>query len=112
MNCLFCSIINGEIPSNKVYDDGVCYAFHDINPQAPTHVLIVPKIHVESADGITEDNSAVISHIFETIPKIAKLLGLTNGYRVITNVGADGCQSVKHLHFHILGGKTLSETMG
>jgi len=112
MDCLFCSIIKGEIPSKKVYEDEVCYAFADINPQAPIHVLVVPKAHVSSVDEINEENSGIISHIFTKIPEIAKLLGLTNGYRVITNVGDDGCQSIKHLHFHVLGGKKLSENMG
>ena len=112
MDCLFCSIIKGEIPSKKVYEDEVCYAFADINPQAPIHVLVVPKAHVSSVDEINEENSGIISHIFTKITEIAKLLGLTNGYRVITNVGDDGCQSVKHLHFHVLGGKKLSENMG
>lgn len=111
MNCLFCSIINGEIPSKKVYEDDSCFAFSDINPQAPVHCLVVPKLHIESADMITPANSAAVSAIFEAIPKIAKELGLGNGYRVITNIGEDGCQSVKHLHFHILGGKKLPENM-
>ena len=111
MDCLFCKIIAGEIPSSKVWDDGLCYAFKDINPQAPVHVLVVPKSHIESADGVNEENSHYVSHIFECIPKIAKELGLENGYRVITNCGEDGAQSVKHLHFHILGGKKLSENM-
>jgi histidine triad (HIT) family protein len=111
MDCLFCSIINGDIPSSKVYEDEYCYAFRDINPQAPVHCLIVPKTHVASADEITEDTSALVAHIFTVIPNIARALGLENGYRVITNVGEDGCQSVKHLHFHLVGGKKLSETM-
>ena len=112
MDCLFCKIIKGEIPSGKVYEDGVCYAFRDINPQAPVHVLVVPKEHIGSADEITADNAAALAHIFSVIPTIAREAGLTNGYRVITNVGEDGCQSVKHLHFHILGGAKLSENMG
>ena len=111
MNCLFCKIINGDIPSARVYEDDMIYAFKDINPMAPVHVLIVPKIHVASADGIDEDNSAYVAHIFEMIPYIAKELGLKNGYRVITNCGDDGCQSVKHLHFHLLGGEKLSERL-
>ena len=112
MDCLFCSIIKGDIPSSKVYEDDSCYAFLDINPQAPVHCLVVPKIHIESADSISTENSKSISHIFEVIPTIAKELGLADGYRVITNIGENGCQSVKHLHFHILGGKKLSENMG
>ena len=110
-DCLFCKIIAGEIPSKKVYEDDAVYAFYDIAPMAPVHVLVVPKLHIASADGITAENSTFVSRIFEAIPKIAALEGLTNGYRVITNCGEDGCQSVKHLHFHILGGKKLPETM-
>lgn len=111
MDCLFCSIVKGEIPSKKVYEDDMVYAFRDIYPMAPTHVLIVPKCHIQSADEVTEENSPYVAHIFEVIPKIAKAEGLTNGYRVITNCGEDGCQSVKHLHFHLLGGKKLPESM-
>ena len=111
MDCLFCSIIKGDIPSTKVYEDEAVYAFRDINPQAPTHVLVVPKTHISSADAVNEENSASVAKIFETIPKIAKADGLDKGYRVITNIGEHGCQSVKHLHFHILGGKQLSEKM-
>ena len=112
MNCIFCSIINGDIPSKKVFEDENVYAFLDINPQAPVHALVVPKAHITSADDITANNSSVIAKIFEAIPKIATELGLKNGYRIISNVGEDGCQSVKHIHFHILGGKKLSENMG
>ena len=112
MDCLFCAIIRGEIPSKKVYEDESCYAFLDINPQAPVHCLVVPKCHISSADEISSENAAVIADIFTAIPKIADLLGLEHGYRIISNVGEDGCQSVKHIHFHILGGKKLSETMG
>ena len=111
MDCLFCAIIAGDIPSKKVYEDDNCYAFLDINPQAPCHCLIVPKKHIASADEITEENSLSVARIFEAIPKIAKILGLENGYRIISNVGEDGCQSVKHIHFHILGGKKLPENM-
>ena len=109
--CLFCKIIAGEIPSSKVYEDENVYAFRDINPQAPVHVLVVPKEHIGSADEITPENSALVARLFEAIPKIAKAEGLANGYRVITNCGEDGCQSVKHLHFHVLGGKKLPEEM-
>ena len=111
MDCLFCAIIRGDIPSKKVYEDDWCYAFHDIAPQAPTHCLVVPKEHIASADAVTEENSSAVAKIFEAIPKIANELGLDNGYRVVSNIGEDGCQSVKHLHFHILGGKKLSENM-
>ncbi len=111
MDCLFCKIIAGDIPSSKVYEDENIYAFNDINPQAPVHILIVPKQHICCADAIDSSNSAVVAHIFEAIPKIAATVGLTNGYRVITNCGEDGCQSVKHLHFHLVGGTKLSEQM-
>ncbi len=110
-NCLFCKIIRGEIPSGKVYEDDDVYAFSDIAPQAPVHILAVPKEHIASLDEVTSDNSSSVARIMEAIPKIAAAAGLANGYRVITNIGEDGCQSVKHLHFHILGGKKLSEDM-
>ena len=109
--CLFCKIIAGEIPSTKVYEDETVYAFRDINPQAPTHVLVVPKVHIEDCNGITPENSGVIAHIFEVIPQIAQAEGLTGGYRVVSNCGADAGQTVQHLHFHILGGKTLALEM-
>ena len=111
MNCLFCKIIAGEIPSAKVYEDELCFAFRDINPQAPTHILVVPKAHIESMNGISAENSAVVAHIFEVIPKIAEAEGLANGYRVVSNCGPDAGQTVFHLHFHILGGKTLALEM-
>lgn len=111
MDCLFCKIIAGEIPSAKVYENEYVYAFKDINPMAPVHVLVVPKEHICCADEVNTDNSIYVAKIFEAIPEIAKQLGLTNGYRIINNCGEDGCQSVKHLHFHILGGKKLPETL-
>lgn len=111
MDCLFCSIIAGDIPSARVYEDENVFAFRDINPQAPVHILIVPKKHICCADAINAENSIAVAHIFEAIPKIAAASGLVNGYRVITNCGEDGCQSVKHLHFHLLGGRKLPETM-
>ena len=111
MNCLFCKIIAGDIPSTKVYEDELVYAFRDIAPQAPTHILVVPKIHVEDVNGITAENSAVIAHIFTVIPQIAKAENLENGYRVVSNCGADDGQTVQHLHFHILGGKKLALEM-
>lgn len=111
MDCLFCAIVKGDIPSTKVYDDEKVYAFRDINPQAPTHILVIPKEHIPSVDGINESNSAVVAHIFECIPKIAKEEGLKDGYRVVSNCGDHACQSVKHLHFHILGGKQLADSM-
>ena len=111
MDCLFCEIIKGNIPSTKVYEDDVCYAFRDINPQAPTHVLVVPKVHIADCNGITSENAAVAAHIFTVIPASAKAEGLTGGYRVVSNCGADAGQTVQHLHFHILGGKTLALEM-
>ena len=111
MDCIFCKIIAGEIPSKKVYESDNVLAFHDINPQAPVHIIVIPKQHIKSADEINKFNSAMIANIFESIPEIAKLAGLENGYRVITNCGSDGCQSVEHIHFHVLGGKKLSESM-
>lgn len=110
-DCLFCKIIAGTIPSTKVYEDELCYAFRDIAPQTPTHILVVPKAHIDSVNGITANNSAVVAHIFEVIPAIAKAEGLENGYRVVSNCGGDAGQTVFHLHFHILGGKALSLEM-
>ena len=110
-NCLFCKIIAGVIPSTKVYEDETVLAFRDIAPQAPTHILVIPKTHIPSVDGITAENSAVVAHIFEVIPAIAKAENLTGGYRVVSNCGADAGQTVHHLHFHILGGKTLGLQM-
>ncbi len=112
MSCLFCKILAGEIPSTEVYSDEKVYAFKDIAPQAPVHVIVIPREHIESADCITGENSAAVAAVFESIPKVAAACGLTNGYRVITNIGEDGCQSVKHLHFHVLGGKKLPEELG
>ena len=111
MDCLFCKIIAGDIPSAKVYEDELVYAFRDIAPMAPVHVLIVPKVHMASANEVTAENSGYVARIFEVIPQIAAAEGLDNGYRVITNCGEDGCQSVKHLHFHLLGGKKLPDQM-
>ena len=110
-NCLFCKIIAGEIPSSKVYEDDEVLAFRDINPQAPTHILVIPKAHIESCNGITADNSAVVARIFEVIPQIAKAEGLVDGYRVVSNCGEHAGQTVHHLHFHILGGKQLTVEM-
>jgi histidine triad (HIT) family protein len=110
-NCLFCKIIAGTIPSTKVYEDDRILAFRDIAPQAPDHILVIPKEHIPSVDGITAENSAVVAHIFETIPAIAKAEGLENGYRVVSNCGEHAGQTVHHLHFHILGGKQLALEM-
>lgn len=107
MDCLFCKIAAGEIPSKKVYEDADMLAFHDINPEAPVHVLVIPKTHIGSMDVVNAANSAVVAKIFEKIPEIAKAAGIVNGYRVISNCGHDAGQSVPHLHFHILGGKEL-----
>ena len=111
-DCIFCKIAAGEIPSNKVYEDDRIIAIHDINPMAPVHVLIIPKEHISSANAVTEENCDIIGHLFSKIPAVAKELGLENGYRVITNCGEDGCQSVMHIHFHLLGGKKLTVNMG
>ncbi len=111
MSCIFCSIVKGDIPSKKVYEDEVCYCFLDINPQANVHALVVPKAHIGSLDEINCENSLTVAKIFEAIPKIASLLSLGDGYRVVSNIGDNGRQSVRHLHFHILGGEQLSENM-
>ena len=108
MDCLFCKIAAGQIPSNKVYEDDQVLAFYDIDPQAPVHFLVIPKEHISGADAITADNSAVVAHIYEVIAKVAKELKLENGFRVISNVGADGGQTVPHLHFHVLAGRSLA----
>ena len=112
MDCIFCKIIKGDIPSKRAYEDEYCYAFHDINPQTPTHILVVPKAHIASVDEINSENSIYAAKIFEAIPKIAAEAGLSGGYRVISNCGDDACQTVKHLHFHIMGGRKLPENMG
>ncbi len=111
MDCLFCKIIAGDIPSTKVYEDETVYAFRDINPQAPTHVLVIPKMHLASVDAVTPENSGVVAHIFEVIPQIAAAEGLSGGYRVVSNCGPNAGQTVHHLHFHILGGQELALTM-
>ena len=110
-NCIFCGIVSGAIPSKKVYEDDMILSFYDLNPQAPVHVLVIPKQHIACADEINESNSAVVAHIFEKIPEIAKSLGLTNGYRIVSNCGDDACQTVKHLHFHLLGGEKMAGQM-
>jgi len=106
-DCLFCKIIAGEIPSAKVYEDDLCFAFRDIQPLAPTHFLVVPKMHFASAAEITPENSHVVAHIFEVIAKLAGEMGFADGFRVVTNCGETACQSVKHLHFHVLAGKQM-----
>ena len=106
-DCLFCKIIKGDIPSTKVYEDEFVYAFLDIEPQAPFHAVIVPKIHVKSADEINADTSMYIAKIFEAGAKIAKTENLEKGYRVVNNCGADGGQTVGHIHFHLLARRNL-----
>ena len=108
-DCLFCKIVSGDIPSNKVYEDEKVYAFYDIAPAAPVHVLVIPKEHIGGADCITAENAATVAYIFTVIPKIADKLGLKNGYRIVSNVGADAGQTVRHIHFHILGGAELGK---
>ena len=110
-NCLFCKIVAGEIPSNKVYEDELVLAFRDIAPQAPTHILVIPKAHIGSVAEITPENSGIVAHIFQVIAKVAEAEGLQNGYRVVSNCGDDAGQTVHHLHFHILGGKKLALEM-
>ena len=109
--CLFCKIAAGEIPSTKVYEDETILAFRDIAPMAPTHILVIPKTHIPSVSGINAENSGIVAHIFEVIPQIAEKEGLANGYRVVSNCGPDAGQTVPHLHFPILGGKTLRTDM-
>jgi len=108
MDCLFCKIVNGDIPNKTVYEDDTVLAFHDIDPKAPVHVLVIPKMHVDGAAAVTADSAAVVGHIFEVIPQIAQKLGVTD-FRVVTNNGVDAGQTVGHLHFHILGGRVLGE---
>lgn len=110
-DCLFCKIIEGEIPSEKVYEDEFVYAFKDINPQAPFHALIIPKVHIQSAADINAENSIAVAKCFEAISAIAAENGLGNGFRVISNCGKDGGQTVFHLHFHLLGGRVLGEKL-
>ena len=106
-DCLFCKIAEGQIPSNKVYEDGLCLAFHDIDPQAPTHFLVIPKVHIASCAEITDENNAVVAHLFAVIAKVAKELGVES-YRVVSNCGVDAGQTVPHLHFHVLGGRDMT----
>lgn len=112
MDCLFCKIINGEIPSNKVYEDDTVFAFRDIEPQAPTHILIIPKEHIKSAAELNESNSAVVAHIFEVAAKLAKQEGLDDGFRIVNNCGDLAGQTVKHLHFHLMGGREFGWPAG
>ena len=107
MDCVFCGIAGHEIPSNIIYEDEQCYAFYDIEPLAPKHFLVVPKTHISSVAELTEENAAVVAHIFAVIAKLTSELGFPGGYRVVTNCGPDAGQTVQHLHFHVLGGKEL-----
>lgn len=110
-NCLFCKIVKGEIPSSRVYENEKVYAFRDINPQAPVHVLVVPKKHFSSVNEVDRMEDAEIAACLRAVREIAAAENLTNGYRVISNCGPDACQSVPHLHFHILGGRPMDDQM-
>lgn len=107
MDCLFCNIAAGKIPSKKVYEDDLCYAFYDIDPQAPTHFLVIPKAHIPSVSAVTPENEAVVGHIFSVIAKLTQELGLES-YRVVSNIGEQAGQSVFHLHFHVLSGRDMT----
>lgn len=108
MDCLFCKIAAGEVPSKKLYEDDMVYAFYDIDPKAPVHFLVIPKKHISKLSEIAEENSAVIAHIYEVIAKLSKKLGLEKGFRVVSNCGEDAGQSVGHIHFHVLSGRLLA----
>lgn len=110
-NCLFCKIIKGDIPSEKVYEDEEILAFKDINPMAPVHILIIPKNHIDGADKLDSENSAVVGKIFAVASRLAQEFHLDNGFRIVTNVGEDGGQTVRHLHFHLLGGTKLNTAL-
>lgn len=106
-DCLFCKIVAGEIPSSKVYEDELCFAFRDIAPQAPEHILVIPKAHIASVSEVNSDNSAVVAHMFEVIARLTREMGLES-YRVVSNIGEQAGQSVLHLHFHVLGGRDMT----
>lgn len=110
-NCLFCKIMNGEIPSQKVYENEYVYAFRDINPQAPVHVLVIPRKHISSLAEVDRASDRELAECLRAVRLIASQENLSNGYRVVSNCGADACQSVHHLHFHILGGRKMEEKM-
>ncbi|MEG1426491.1 MAG: histidine triad nucleotide-binding protein [Oscillospiraceae bacterium] len=112
MDCLFCKIVAGNIPSQKVYEDESVLAFYDIEPQAPVHVLIIPKKHISSVAELTEEDASTVAHIFTVAAKLSRELHLDGGFRIVTNSGKNGAQSVKHLHFHLLGGRQLTGLMG
>ena len=107
-DCLFCNIAAGKIPSNKLYEDDTLLAFYDIDPQAPVHFLVIPKTHIDSVAALTEADAPLLSHVFAVIAKLCAELGCDGGYRVVTNVGEDGGQSVRHLHFHVLAKRSLA----
>lgn len=107
MDCIFCKIVAGEIPSTRIYETENVYAFADIEPQAPFHAIIIPKKHIKCADEITAENSGIIAEIFEAIAAISKQENLKDGYRIVNNCGRDGGQTVGHLHFHMLAGRSL-----
>ncbi len=107
MSCLFCSIAEGTIPSQKAYEDDLCLVFHDISPQAPVHLLVIPKEHIESVAAVTAENAPLVAHMMTVIAKLAEELGLDSGFRVVSNCGKDAQQSVPHLHFHLLAGREL-----
>lgn len=107
MDCVFCKIARGEIPSKKAYEDELIYAFYDLDPQAPVHILIIPKEHIASTMDITPENSAIVAHIFEVAAKLARELSLQKGFRIVNNCGEEGGQTVQHLHFHLLGGRSM-----
>lgn len=108
-DCLFCKIAAGQIPSNKLYEDDTLLAFHDIDPQAPVHFLVIPKRHIASAAALAEEDAALVGHVYAVIAQLCRQLGVAeSGYRVVTNVGEDGGQSVKHLHFHVLAKRSLA----
>lgn len=108
MDCIFCKIAAGEIPANKVYEDEQCLVFHDLSPQAPVHLLFIPKVHIPSCDALDAQNCAVVGHIFAVAAKVTRELGLSKGYRIVNNCGEDGGQTVGHLHFHLMGGRELA----
>ncbi|MBD7914004.1 histidine triad nucleotide-binding protein [Clostridium sp. Sa3CUN1] len=113
MDCIFCKIVKGDIPSNKIYEDDKVLAFHDISPEAPIHFLVIPKEHIKSANDINENNSHIISHIFLVINKLVRELNIAEtGYRIVNNCGKDGGQTVDHIHFHVLGQRDLKWSPG
>ncbi|MBS7359765.1 MAG: histidine triad nucleotide-binding protein [Oscillospiraceae bacterium] len=112
MDCIFCKIANGEIPATKVYEDETVIAFNDLEPQAPTHILVIPKAHITSAADISNKNSEVVAHIFEVISKLSEDMNMAEGFRVVTNCGDSAGQSVKHLHFHLMSGRKFTWPAG